>query len=408
MGERFLGDFEAETRSTGAFADNKSSASAYFEAPDISASRNINRLAHLLRSTDLLTTIFKPIPQGPRSRRTPQPRPNPLLYAIRAVCAPFLLSLEPHLINEHYGFPDSQQAVYETALAEPFFGGRCGLDIHMETVLHNINFWRYHMVRQAEQTLFTAFSQLADSERPQWWKSQLAQGGKTLGKHWKGSYAYLDPDELGELREHGNDEVQIQDIFAGEDSAFTFQDMTLRPVNGDKMIWPAIFERHLNSLTPPAPSSPSGPHTRAQRRSGMGATPEEIENFKPLSFRFDGEGSDSEESFFATGWLNPLPPQHGIPGWQRLTMMKYFEVGDEDEGLGTGVYGSNVDWDALWAYEGVVLPGGRIVVGRWWNPAAGVGEDQYSGPFILWCVDGADGYGDAEGHKSEGEGDDGV
>ena len=26
----------------------------------------------------------------------------------------------------------------------------------------------------------------------------------------------------------------------------------------------------------------------------------------------------------------------------------------------------DVDSDNLWAYEGVVLPGGRIIVGRWW------------------------------------------
>ena len=69
-----------------------------------------------------------------------------------------------------------------------------------------------------------------------------------------------------------------------------------------------------------------------------------------------------------------------------------------------------MDWDALWAYEGVVLPGGKIVVGRWWSPsnnAAGgaVDEQQYSGPFVLWCVDGAEGY---RGIGVEGEGEEEV
>jgi hypothetical protein len=36
-------------------------------------------------------------------------------------------------------------------------------------------------------------------------------------------------------------------------------------------------------------------------------------------------------------------------------MMKYFV---EDDGFG----GGEIDMDALWAYEGVMLPGGKIVV----------------------------------------------
>lgn len=58
-----------------------------------------------------------------------------------------------------------------------------------------------------------------------------------------------------------------------------------------------------------------------------------------------------------------------------------------------------MDESSLWAYEGVVLPGGEIVVGRWWSPSAltqGAGnqqqveeeeEGEYSGPFMFWCVD---------------------
>lgn len=43
--------------------------------------------------------------------------------------------------------------------------------------------------------------------------------------------------------------------------------------------------------------------------------------------------------------------------------------------------------DSIWAYEGVVLPGGKIILGRWWHPLHGDDEEMYSGPFILWNVD---------------------
>ena len=68
-----------------------------------------------------------------------------------------------------------------------------------------------------------------------------------------------------------------------------------------------------------------------------------------------GSGTDLDDEFNAIGWLNALPDQCGIPGWQRITFMKHF-ADDLDY----------VDGENLWAYEGVVLPGGRIMVGRWW------------------------------------------
>lgn len=292
-----------------------------------------------------------------------------------------LLSLDPHIIDYHYSFPDSQLTVYSPASEQPIFGGCHGLDVNVEFVLHNVNFWKYHMVRQVEGTLFDALDELDLFERPRWWSSQPAQGVRALGKRWKGSYAYLDREELDELLHYGHDAEndQIQDKFAGEDENFSFQDMKLELVdpNERKVPWPEAFERHLHALTPPAPTTPTNrAKTRAQKRS---ATPDCIIDAKPLSFHFTGSGQDTTEQFFASGWLNPLPPQHGVPGWQRMTMMKYF---DNDDG--------SIDTEALWAYEGVVLPGGQIVLGRWWSPSAGErGEAMYSGPFVLWCVDGA-------------------
>lgn len=58
-------------------------------------------------------------------------------------------------------------------------------------------------------------------------------------------------------------------------------------------------------------------------------------------------------------------------------MMKYYE--DEETRV--------VAREGLWCYEGVVLPGDKVVLGRWWSPDDGVGEGQYSGPFLLWNVD---------------------
>lgn len=77
-----------------------------------------------------------------------------------------------------------------------------------------------------------------------------------------------------------------------------------------------------------------------------------------------GWGQDNEDQFYAAGWLHALPNQQEIPGWQRITFLKYY---DDDLQLAGGDY--------LWAYEGVVLPGGRIILGRWWYASGEVNFD---------------------------------
>lgn len=45
------------------------------------------------------------------------------------------------------------------------------------------------------------------------------------------------------------------------------------------------------------------------------------------------------------------------------------------------------DPSQVYAYEGCVLPGGRIIIGRWWNARADPNDKATSaGPFIWWNV----------------------
>lgn len=111
------------------------------------------------------------------------------------------------------------------------------------------------------------------------------------------------------------------------------------------MAWPSVFEERLNSLRN---SSESAAPVKTQGRN-------KSKNSLSTDLQFVGTGMDLEDDFRAIGWLNALPDQCGIPGWQRITFMKHFAEDLDD-----------VDSDNLWAYEGVVLPGGRIIVGRWW------------------------------------------
>lgn len=114
---------------------------------------------------------------------------------------------------------------------------------------------------------------------------------------------------------------------------------------GRQLKWPQAFEDRLHSLRGSVETD--GP-SKVQGRSQPKAS-------KDTNLQFMGSGTDLDDDFNAIGWLNALPDQCGIPGWQRITFMKHFA---EDLDY--------ADSENLWAYEGVVLPGGRIMVGRWW------------------------------------------
>ena len=86
---------------------------------------------------------------------------------------------------------------------------------------------------------------------------------------------------------------------------------------------------------------------------------------------FTGKGLDVGEEFKVRGNLHAVGPVEGIPGWQRITFMKWFT-------------GSGVD-PTLYACEGVVLPGNKIILGRWWAPGDD-DEKRNVGPFIFWNV----------------------
>jgi len=112
--------------------------------------------------------------------------------------------------------------------------------------------------------------------------------------------------------------------------------------------------------------------------------PEHIEpdfNAKPASLQeydekdFFGLGHNGKD-YHLSGRIHALPPQQGIPGFQRVIMMKYLPNDD----------GSYTE-ECCWAYEGCVLPGCHIMLGRWWSPGDDAGDEMFSGPFIFWRVE---------------------
>lgn len=139
--------------------------------------------------------------------------------------------------------------------------------------------------------------------------------------------------------------------------------------------WPRPWEKilHGNPFQDAADGLLRGGTAIAKpRRSQRGKqTTPEVEHFY-------GSAIDGKTSHFY-GRVHAIPPQQGVYGFQRVTMMKFFPDGN-----------GNYDFNQVWAYEGCMLPGGRIIVGRWWAPRdelLNVNAASFCGPFVFWNVD---------------------
>ncbi|PVH93955.1 hypothetical protein DM02DRAFT_207624 [Periconia macrospinosa] len=299
---------------------------------------------------------------------------EPVLAAIRIMCTQLLFTMDNVGNRDVIGFPDSQKAVYASTHDAPIFTGPKENIINMKWVLHCFNFFRYYMATPEASALHDNLCYLGASQRPRPWDEPLKRGSYPLGNYWKGTYAFLEQSNLHKLRRHtakrpgkAHDTI-FDDLNIDEGKVQSlYLDFTSDPATQDP--WPNLFEAKLRSKRDTLPTSP--PQQPPQHSKN--ATPE----YSTKNIQLKGWGEDLDDHFFATGWLNPLPPQSGIPGWQRVTFMKHFETD-----------ATQFSHDNLWAYEGVVLPGGKFIVGRWWYASDEVDmKNDYNGPFILWAVD---------------------
>lgn len=327
--------------------------------------KNIVALTRFCGNENVLHCLFKPTNATKRRAVGSASGPEPLLQALTVLLSPLLLT---DVGRDQFSFPTSQLSAYSPAIKQPAFQGCAGNTINMEWALHQFNFWKYHFTREAEAdiTMFTEISELGPSELPQLWNSQLSQDSiPQIGKNWKTVSAFLRHDAWRRYRTR-KDYDDFEDEFSGTDNGGIIQDLTFHMTDdiGLSEGSAATFKKSLDINLPPK---------RAKTRSG------EIDDMPVTgdkTFRMEDVGGQRHPrgQWVGKGWLEPRPKQRSLPGWQRMTMMKYFENND-----------GSVDWTSLWAYEGVMLPGGRIVVGRWWSPDAHASTAaQYCGPFIMW------------------------
>lgn len=275
---------------------------------------------------------------------------HPTLAAVQLMCAHFIFGLFGR--HQVIGFDESQKAVYAPTNAAPIFKGDKSNEVNMEWCLHCFNFFHFYMTTPDVSLLYDSMEDLNDGDKPSAWREPLKAGSQPLSGAWKGTYAYLNPPDIKRIRDYAKGEKQPRpgdEIF----SDANVEDGNIQSIHFDfhtntsTANWPDAAEQRLHSQRETLFDQTRAQHTK---RSNIDPNGEASRNI-----HITGYGEDGDDFFYMTGWLNPLPDQCGIPGWQRITLMKHFQ---EELDL--------TDSENHWAYEGVVLPGGRIILGRWW------------------------------------------
>lgn len=141
-------------------------------------SKNLEAIHSFILSTNLVTDIFRPHRKSGKL--------SGLLATIQLVCHHWCI--DARFGTEILQFPASQKMAYESIVNYPIFAGTDKQKVNVEYVLHIMNFFRYHMVREHENTLFEPMETLWPLERPHPWNRKLKDGSYKLGIHWRGTY----------------------------------------------------------------------------------------------------------------------------------------------------------------------------------------------------------------------------
>ncbi|KFX91484.1 hypothetical protein O988_07727 [Pseudogymnoascus sp. VKM F-3808] len=313
-----------------------------------------------LQGTDLLESYA-----GTMFNTTPKKKPIGLeaFAMVVKLCFAHLL-LHPDIFNIRSSiFMASQEHVYKCLTEAPLFTGRNKHEINFPWLLHVVNFFKFHLkTPDGEGILAHMYQQLEKSELPTAWTGKIKGGTQKLGPHWKGAFTFLREEDLELFRLAQHHENLVDETTDGNNG---FQDLTLFSdlKSTPQLACPPVMDDWLKG-------SPSGEYK--DKISGERVMPQ-VQDFFGLG-RSDGD-------YHLHGRVYGLPPQHGIPGFQRVSMLKYLPCVD-------GLYGTGRT--SFWAYEGVVLPGGHIMLGRWWSPTGPMDRGRtYCGPFIFWRVSGS-------------------
>ncbi|OJJ49623.1 hypothetical protein ASPZODRAFT_163714 [Penicilliopsis zonata CBS 506.65] len=242
--------------------------------------------------------------------------------------------------------------------------------VNLQILMHIRNFWHRHVLNHDENTFFYLFINLKEDRLPGLLKS-LELKDLPLSPYWLGFTSCLHPlpDGLEEDEEERQTCADLEDHVEW----VPLWAMSIH-IDRDPANWPPVFQQVLPFM--------DGPENRVYFKGTRG---EKCATAKV------------EERYPLRGFVEPFRhPQGEIPGWKRVCWAVYYPKSRElplvphdavdqeiDSWFPQEVWpptGIEDDFYELYFFEGVVLPGGRVMLGYWQDALWQEGD----GPFIFW------------------------
>ncbi|KAE8321864.1 hypothetical protein BDV39DRAFT_210312 [Aspergillus sergii] len=253
---------------------------------------------------------------------------------------------------------------YQTEITRPLIDIK---KLELPTILHIRNFWVRHLLSPNEATYCTSYAKLPVDQRPKVWST--IKETVELGTNWVGYWSCVHPypETVTELENRQSCADLNTHWIQGDTDPLVFQ---IRP-DLNTLNWPPEFNRIIPMV---------GPESHR------------------LYFR--GLQKLGDDLYPVRGFTEPIRgSQGGFPGWQRICFAIYaadreqlpllLEIGEsepsDDEAaclLSELWPPGELETDFLWiqGYEGVILPGGKIMLGQWVDMI----DMTERGPFIFW------------------------
>lgn len=112
----------------------------------------------------------------------------------------------------------------------------------------------------------------------------------------------------------------------------------------------------------------------------------------PRKYFIGSEGFEGDDSlhYHIRGFYQDIPEtQGGIYGWMRVCFVSYLlseerDGQDEPDTTRWESYDIHNDFDRIYGFEGILLPGGKILLGKYFDLQFEGEEDCERGPCIYW------------------------
>ncbi|KAL8983361.1 MAG: hypothetical protein Q9205_002385 [Flavoplaca limonia] len=305
--------------------------------------------------------------------------------------------------------------------------------IDFTVVSHLTNLWKFHLAIYSGGDLHDIVLQLSSFQYPKTSFEKSVPTKHRLGMKWKGALFHPCGGGFNSYVNHGIwTDFHADPFFTGGNRLLT---LTFSRVTTHGK-WPQAFEKTATSRSPypsndegiidsPLQSSPStklSEKTAGQRSTTTTTKPTSDVKFNvshvPLHWTSNVEKGETrpegqisvpkivkakERHFFGLGEYNvnlaplnvagvvrSLPPQCGIPGWRQFTMVSYETPtsGSKKKGY---LDAKDADLHVFLHYEGIMLPGESIIIGRYFMGDEYRDDDDpeqflQRGTFIYWLV----------------------